>query len=730
VNNDMRVFFSKQNPQLQALEVLENTYTKDDNVIFVIAPKSGDVFTRDTLSAIESLTEAAWQIPYSGRVESITNFQNSRAEGEDLIVEDLVSDSLHLSDVQVERTRRVALSEPLLVNRLVSPTGHVTGINVSVLLPHKSPEEVPEVAAFSRELKETFRKQYAGMEIYLTGTVMFGDGFAEVSKDDMLTLVPVMFLVLIVLTGILLRSWTGAFVNLLVILISMVTGMGIAGWLGMAVNPGSANAPTIILTLAVADSVHILVTLFACMRAGKSKDEAITESMRTNLHPVFLTSVTTAIGFLTMNFSDAPPFRDLGNIVAVGVMAAFFYSVLLLPALVSVLPIRIPWTSRGSDRPPCSGIAEFVERRWRILFWGSLVMVLVLSSGILRIELGDDWKRYFDERYDLRIATDFVSEQLTGINLIEYSLKAGEPGGINDPAFMRMLDDFANWYRGQPEVVHVYCVADIMKRLNKNLHGDDESYYSLPERRELAAQYLLLYEMSLPFGLDLYSHVNVDKSATRMIVNIGDVSTQRLRDIDRRARDWLVRNAPQTMHAQGTGLAMVWAYLSGRNIKNMLWASFGALVLISGILIFALRSPQLGLLSLVPNLAPAAIAFGLWGLAVGQVGLGLSIVVSLTLGIVVDDTVHFLSHYRRARRELALDAPGAVRHSFHTVGTAMWLTTATLVAGFLVLTFSGYKMNAHMGLMSAMTIALALVMDFLFLPTLLLRLGGFRGKRR
>ena len=174
------------------------------------------------------------------------------------------------------------------------------------------------------------------------------------------------------------------------------------------------------------------------------------------------------------------------------------------------------------------------------------------------------------------------------------------------------------------------------------------------------------------------------------------------------------------MFTYGSGLSIIWAHISKRNIESMLGASFGALVLISLILIMALRSFRIGIISLIPNLAPAFMAFGIWGMLVGQVGLGLSVIVSLTIGIVVDDTIHFLSKYLRARREENMDPTHAVRYAFNTVGTAMWVTTIALVAGFSVLTASGYNINAQMGLLSAITISLALLLDFFFLPALLM----------
>jgi predicted RND superfamily exporter protein len=259
-----------------------------------------------------------------------------------------------------------------------------------------------------------------------------------------------------------------------------------------------------------------------------------------------------------------------------------------------------------------------------------------------------------------------------------------------------------------------------MRRLNMNMHADDPAWYRLPDERELAAQYLLLYEMSLPYGLDLNNQIDVAKSATRLIVSLENVSSNTLLGIERQAQEWLRENAPH-LQSSGASSAIMFAYIGQRNIHSMLRGTTFALVLISLVMIVALRSFRIGLVSLLPNLAPAAMGFGLWGLVSGQVGLGLSVVAGMTLGIVVDDSVHFLSKYLRARRERGLDAADAVRYAFHTVGTALLVTTLVLIAGFLVLTQSGFKVNADMGLLTAVTIALALVADFLLLPPLLMK---------
>ncbi len=664
-------------------------------------------------------------MPYSSRVDSISNFQHTHAQGDELIVEDLVSDVESLGEERIAAIKRIALAEPLLRNRIVSERAHVTGVNVTVQIPGKKrSSEVPEVAEFGRRIAEQFRQRYPNIDLYLTGIVMMNVSFPEASMRDNSTLVPLMFAIVILTMTLMVRSISGTIATVLVIVFSIVTALGVAGWMGIKLSGPSAASPTIILTLAVADCVHILVSFVQSMRRGLIKHDAIVDSLRINLQPVFLTSVTTAIGFLSMNFSDAPPFRDLGNIVAMGVMFAFIYSILFLPALVAILPVRAKKAAtRGSQA--MSWLAEFVIARRRVLLWGLGPAMLLLIAFIPRNELNDEFVKYFDETIAFRRATDFSTSNLTGIYTVQYSLPAGEPGGIARPEFLQVVESFAQWARQQPEVVHVNAITDTFKRLNMNLHADDKNWYRVPRQRELAAQYLLLYEMSLPYGLDLNDQINVDRSATRVILTTHNLSTKQSLALESRASAWLQENGgPTIAKVHGSSPNIMFAHIGERNIVSMIGGTVTALLLISLILILALRSVRVGLISMVPNLIPGALAFGLWGLLVGRVGLALSVVMAMTLGIVVDDTVHFLSKYIRARRELNLHAPDAVRYAFSTVGTALWVTSLVLIAGFLVLSQSAFEVNSGMGLLTAITIAFALVADFLFLPPLLIFLSG------
>jgi predicted RND superfamily exporter protein len=722
--NDYRVFFGEDNPQLVAFENLQDTYSKNDNVMFLLAPRSGEVFSNETLEAVAWVTDRAWQTPHSSRVESITNYQHTSAEEDDLVVDDLAVEPGNLSDEELLRIRDIALNEPVLINRLISPRAHVTGINITIELPGVDPiVENPEVVDFVRNLRAEFAEVYPDIDVKLTGIIMMNQAFPEASQYDMSTLFPVMLIVFVIVLFFWVKGISGTFATLVIIVFSIIGAMGLAGWLGIALTPPSFAAIMIIPTMAIADSVHVLMNYVLAMRRGESKHDAMVDSIRINMQPVFLTSVTTAIGFLSMNFSDAPPFHDLGNIVAMGVMIAFALSVTFLPAVMMILPNRQKVQETTSSRA-MKRFAEFViAKRTRLLVLMG-VGSLVLISFVPQNQLNDDFVKYFSKKIEFRRDADFAAENLSGLYLIDYSLESGQEGGVSEPVFLHNLEEFANWFRSQPEVIHVNVLTDTFRRLNKSMHGDDQSWYQLPDQRDLAAQYLLLYEMSLPYGLDLNNQINTDKSATRMTVLLRNMTTRSVLALERRAQQWLSDNVPVSMRNEGASPTLMFSNIGARNIRSMLLGTTVALILISLILIFALRSIKIGLLSLIPNLIPAALAFGVWGIVVGQIGLALSVVTGMTLGIVVDDTVHFLSKYLRARREKGLDAQDAVRYAFNTVGLALVVTSLVLIAGFIVLTFSAFQLNSNMAFMTAVTIIFAILADFLLLPPLLMALDG------
>lgn len=723
--SDFKAFFRADDPHLQAYESLQNIYADTQNILFVLAPADGQVFTPKTLNAVARLTEAGWKLPRSTRVDSITNYQHSHAEGDDLIVEELLPRHAPLTPARIAQIRQIALQEPLLRGRLVAADVRVTAVNVAFLIDKNHPEQINTAVTAARDLKRRVEMEHPDITIHLTGSLMLDHAFGEASERDMSTLMPMMLGIVILLLWFMVGSLSAVLATTVVIVIAILATMGITGWMGIALTAPSAAAPPIILTIAVANSVHLLTHTMHALSQGYGRIEALRESLRVNLPPVALTNLTTCISFLTMNFSESPPFRDLGNIVALGVSITFLATVTVLPILLTLLPLRpreeAPWSERL-----LAPITEFSLRHRRSLLIGIAAIAAILIACIPHNELNDEYVKYFAIDSEFRQATEFTTKHLTGIYTIEYSLDAGEAGGISDPVFLRKMDGFVQWLRAQPEVIHVYTLTDILKRLNMNLNQDMPEHYMLPLQRDLAAQYLTLYEMSLPLGLDLNNIINVDKSTTRLTATLKNLSTRELLALEQRAAQWLDRHGIPAAKTPAVSPDIMFAHIGETNIRDMINGTIIEIVAITLILVIALRSWMMGLLSVIPNIIPAACAFGIWGLLVGQVNLAVSVVTGMTLGIIIDDTVHFLSGYLHARRTLKLDAAAAIRQTQASVGNALLTTSFILASGFAVLLLSSYEATAWMGMLTSLTILLALAAELFLMPAILMLLDRRR----
>ncbi|ARV72456.1 TPA: MMPL family transporter [Vibrio campbellii] len=716
---DYNIFFDGTNKQLLAFDEIQTTFAKTDNLAIVVAPDNNDVFTPATLQLIQNLTNDSWQVPYSSRVDSIANYQHTEAFEDDLLVEDLLYEDYELTPDRIAKVKQISLTEPVLKGALISEKGDVTVVNITVQLPEvDKTTEVQEVMSHINAMLERYQQNYPNVEFHKAGIIAMNYAFMTAAQEDSSTLVPTMLLVILVFLTIMLRSFLSVVATLIVIIGSVMATMGLSGWAGMFLSTATVNVPTLVMTLAVADCVHVITTMRQSMQNGFSKAHSIERSVSLNFIPILITSVTTAIGFLMMNMSDSPVLRDFGNLSALGVMVACFLSVTLLPALLKLFPINVKQTPSNGKSDFMDKLGDFVVTHRKALLPASVLVIAVSASLIPLNRVNDESVKYFDNRSDFRQAADFMEARISGMTNISIAIKTNESQGIADPVFLNAIGGFTDWLRIQPETDHVATLADVYKRLNKNMHDDDESYYALPQNRELAAQYLLLYEMSLPYGLDLNNQINVDKSSIKMVLTVDNLGSVELVDLENRIYAWFADNAPQ-YEVVASSPSLMFAHIGETNMASMLSTLPITLVLISALLIFALRSLKLGLISLVPNIAPAVIGFGLWALISGEINLGLSVVVTLTLGIVVDDAVHFLSKYQRARKE-GQTAEQAVRYAFHTVGRALWITTVVLVAGFSVLAMSSFRLNADMGQLSAIVIFIALVVDFLFLPTLLM----------
>ena len=290
-------------------------------------------------------------------------------------------DAATLSAAELASKRDIALAEPLLAGNLVALDGVTTAVAVTLQYPEQDLTEVPRAVNFARDLATGIEADYPDLDVAITGVSALNNAFAEAGQRDATSLIPAMYGLLIVFSFVVLRSLAGVVATVLVIVFSTLVALGVGGHIGWALDPVAATAPVIIMTLAVADSIHILTTLRSLMREGRDKLAALAEAVRINFLAVTITSFTTVVGFLTLNFSDAPPFKHLGTLAAVGIAAAWLFALILLPAVIRLLPVRVaPATDdRRGLVPALNRLADFVTTHYRgvLLVMGTVTLTLI-----------------------------------------------------------------------------------------------------------------------------------------------------------------------------------------------------------------------------------------------------------------------------------------------------------------------------------------------------------------
>jgi len=724
VSAETRVLAAMDDPVRLRLERFEQRFAQNNNLLFVVTPSGdgqgalGPVFTGNTLAAVDAVSEGAKRLPYFLRVDSITEFPLLVSEEDAFGVSPLKSREGLLSTEDSERLRAVqreVLAEPWLEGLLINREASVTGVNALFVLPADATQEIAEIIPAAEALVARVEADYPGVEIRLTGNVALMNAFADSAKSDIIMLIPLSFLVVGFVAFLFLRDLTLLVVLAAYLGLASAGAMGAAGWAGHVINPATAVAPVIVMTLALASAIHLLSGIQLARARGLDSAAAVDASLAESRNAILLTIITTMLGFVALNFSAAPPLRALGNIVAAGLALSAVLVVFAVPMVLRRLPIR------AREAPASKVLGRIIDAMARRRF-SVLALTIFLgagaASGIAAIKLDDDFIRYFDTRFDYRQASDYAEDRLTGLNLLEFAVEAGEEQGINDPAYVQRLDAFTKWLRGQDGVEHVVSMSDKLRQLHGFL-APDAPEGALPDDQDLIAQYLLLFEFSLPAGADIADRIDASRSATRVSVAMRHVTSADIRALNARAAAWLEKNNPVPEQDAGTSINYFFATLSLTNIRSMIGGTAIALTAISIVILIALADVRLGVASLIANLLPPIVGFGIWGFTVGEIGLASSVVAAMTFGIVVDDSIHFLLRYKQERRAGRRVAE-AVRLAYTSVGRAMVITSAALAAGFLLLIVSGFEINSSLGLFTSLIVVSALVLDLTLLPLLLL----------
>lgn len=726
-NNDGRIFFDENSSERQQLLVLEEKFTETNSILLVLSAKEGNIFAPAPLKAILEVTDLAWQLPYVRRVNSLSNYQHILSDGDDLIIEDLYEEDILNHEKHIAAIREYALSEKDLVGQILSRNGATTAVVLNMAAPRGDSGAIKIIIAEVEAIRDKIEYEYQGLDVYITGDIPLDNAFADAYSYDLQYLFPIFLLIIFLVCSFFFRSlWLSAVILFMMIMVVAAT-MGSAGYLNINLTAGTSGVPIVLITISLADFIHLLSSIRLGMRSGLSQKQAVQHAVKNNFLPISLTSFTTFIGFISLNFSEAPPFRDLGNLVAVGIVISYLITFTFFPIILAKTRLEKVFKSKTRRSPVSSdfifGLSGMLVKKYKMVILGMIILSIFISGGLTKIEFDDDWVKYFSLENSFRKDTEFVVSHLTGVDTIEYIISASKEGGITDPNFLKQLDGFENWALEMPEIIHVSSIVPLFKKMNFHMNGgsdsEQEKFLTIAGNGNLNAQYLLMYEMSLPVGLDLNDRIDIAKQATRLTITARDLTSRQMRDLDLKVSHKLRKMNLIGPREGGTGIPLMFANLSERNIKSMLMGIAFALVVVSVVITIAFKSLKLGFISFIVNILPIILGFGVWGWMYQYVGVSLTVVAAIAFGIVVDDSIHFITKYNKEMNEKNENLVTALKATYVGVGGALIMTSSILVMGFATLSFSEFQPTWGLGLISVIMIFIALFYDFLLLPALL-----------
>jgi predicted RND superfamily exporter protein len=715
LSTSFKINFDKTNPLLIAMNEQEDTFAKNDNMVVLVVAKDGNIFNRQALQAIDEITTLGWQSPFASRVDSLTNFNVVESEADNIIVEPVLESPATKSDAQLSKGKEAILNSPELKGYLVSQNGRSSIVLMTFQLPENPTVEIKQISDHVHKFIDQVAPKYPQVEFHVTGTVEASMSFTDAMLKDMALLLPIGYGLMVFALTFLLRSLWATVITLSLVTVVSVVVMGIKCWFDGAITAVNMFAPTMIMTIAIADCVHVLTSFLLHYRSGLSKKEAMMASLTESRKAVFLTSITTAVGFASLNFHESPTYRELGNLVVFGIGVAWFLVYVLLPALVMVLPIKAGKPQNGAKQFMTAWANWVIKYPKQILAVMAIVSVTIIAVGMPRNELNEMFTTYLDDTFEFKRSNTKLNQEMGGLHRLLYTLDSGKENGIYEPAYLQRLEAFAQWFRTQEGVSSVYTYTDVMKRLNRAMHNNDAQAYTLPDNVKLAAQYALVHEMSLSEGQELTNMVSMDKRKTMLTVIVAETDSKALLALNKNAEDWLAKNTDTTMQTKGVGLDLIFSNMAMTNIPSMVYGTFLCIAVVSIMIAVALKSWRFGLISMFANALPVAIALGLWGFINGRIDIGVAAVGTLSFGIVVDDTIHFMTHYQKFK-QAGMATVDAIREVFVSSGLAMITTTVALIGGFGILAFSHYSANANMGFLTAICMFLAIVIDLFALP--------------
>jgi predicted RND superfamily exporter protein len=717
-----RIWFERGSPILTDFDNFKKKFGADNRILISFADEKG-IFTPKALKTVERLTDELWSTNYVSRVDSIINYQYVHADKDnpdDILVDNFIDDIDSLSYEELSSKKDIAISDVQVENLLISADGKTTTVAATLIPLHDNDEHINlEIRRLVEDLVDRESKR-SGYEFHLNGMPILTSEFVIMARHEMTVFSPVIALLGIIMLIAVFRNLSGAVLPFIVVLLTLLTVISIQVMTGYKINNFTANLPAFIMALGIADAMHIYWVWLYARKQGKDRFDAIRFSLEKNMLPAFLTSVTTFVGFISLASSTVIPVRTLGISTACAAIVAFLLSVGFLPAMLAVLRINVkvnmtPGTINKQSHAFAKKYSSFILNNDTKILASVLALSLCFVAGLIKVKIDNNSIKYFHEDTQIRKSVNFIEDRITGPMTFEIVLDSNSENGIKEPEFLLTVEKFYSDYRNEfKDLRHIGSLLDVIKTMNRVMHGEDRANYKVPDDKNLIAQYLLFYSFSLPRGMGISDKVDVTDRFLRLTASINMMYATEYMEMIEWIETWWKSTA---YSAAVNGQNAMFTYMYKNVTDTIIYSITLAVTMVTLLMLISFRSFKVMIISMVPNILPLVLVVGLMGWLDIFIDIGVAVSGAVIIGVAVDDTIHFLVKYREARRS-GKDLRGALEYMITVSGTAIIFTTIILSATFSVLMFSNFVPTSNFGIITVSALIVALVADLLLLPSL------------
>ncbi len=714
MDGSYRIWFDEDSKTLTDYDSFRSTFGNDDSLVIIFQDKKG-IFTKKALESVDNITKALWKMKYVARVDSITNYQyihGNPDEPDDIVVEDFIKNIKDATPKYLANRKDIAIHDPLVVDGFISRDGTTTMI--SARLTPKVNDDSDKSLEIMKLVDEILapERERTGYKYWLNGGPPLNHAFVTIGMADMI-FIPIIILASIVLLFLLFRRVSGALLPIGVVTFTFLTVLAIQVLLGYKLNNFTINLPVFIVAIGIADAVHVYSLWILHREEGHENFIAIEKSLTKNFLPIFLTSLTTTIGFATLTISAVVPVFTLGIATASGAVLAFIISIVWMPSVLLLLKKEFkPSTIKKAKEKKPLGYGKFIVQNDKKIAIITTIVFAILAIGISNVKIDSNTIRYFDKSVEIRKATEFMMENLAGPMAYEIVIDSKDKRGIHEPTFLKTVELFyKDFKKTYPEARRLSSLMDTVKRFNKVVNNSDE----IPDNKKLIAQYLLLYSLSLPQGMEINDKMDIKEQKLRVTAMMDIVDTSKdLEMIDYVTKWW--KNTPYTASVQGQ--TAMFAHMQKDVTNTLIYSLSLAILLVLIVMLFIFKRFKIIWVFILPNILPVVLVLGLMGWLGITIDIGVAIAGAIIIGVAVDDTIHFLVKYFEARKQ-GLSMEDTFDEVLRYAGKAMLFTTIILSVAFSLFAFSSFTPNQNFGVVTAFALIVALVVDLLLLPALL-----------